>query len=107
MKSQPWCPGPPRKTGGSAGPPFNGPFFDLQPTTTPPAACRDRTGSRGAGESRTHTGADLNRVPLPLGYGPVRSMLEVQVSAELRHVPRRLHVVLRDLNLPVGANHEG
>src|SRR5439155_22953272 len=25
---------------------------------------------RGAGESRTHTGTDLNRVPLPLGYGP-------------------------------------
>src|SRR2546421_6346606 len=25
---------------------------------------------RGAGGSRTHTGTDLNRVPLPLGYGP-------------------------------------
>src|SRR5579875_1969572 len=25
---------------------------------------------RRAGESRTHTVADLNRVPLPLGYGP-------------------------------------
>lgn len=29
-----------------------------------------RRAGRGAGESRTHTVTDLNRLPLPLGYGP-------------------------------------
>src|SRR3954467_11349903 len=76
-------------------------------------AMRLTVASPGApGEIRTHTGPDLNRLPLPLGYGRAPTILgvlrgvEAEVAPQLAHVAGGLDVVLRQLDLALPVDDE-